>query len=346
VDLQTDVDDAGACGGSRIFSTITVLIKGSGSGTVFQISGSTHQALTTLTAFNGNGAAPEAGIVADGAGNLYGTTSSGGTSNDGTVFELSGINHTVLTTLVNFSGSNGLSPVGSLLIDSKANLYGTTSYGGAPGGATGHGTVFDLSGSSHTVVTSLWIFNGSNGDDVEAGLSMDSSGNLYGTTKGGGAGFGTVFELSSSNGFALNTLASFTSATGTTPESGVIADANGNLFGTTYSGGAFGRGTVYELSGPNHQTLNTIVSFDGTNGSLPAAGLTSDASGDLFGTTTAYYDSVNNVAEDGTVFELSGTGFAVPEPSAFALIAASGLAICRRRRARTACLPTMIDWDR
>ena len=113
----------------------------------------------------------------DSSGNLYGTTDVGGTSNKGTVFELAQGSGTI-TTLASFGGSNGANPFAGLIMDSSGNLYGTTESGGPP---SGYGTVFKLAKGSKTI-TDLASFNGSNGACPEAGLIMDSSGNLYGTT--------------------------------------------------------------------------------------------------------------------------------------------------------------------
>jgi uncharacterized repeat protein (TIGR03803 family) len=118
---------------------------------------------------------------------------------------------------------------------------------------------------------------------------------LFGTTYiGGSNNHGTVFELVNNNGtYTLNTLLNFNGNNGSEPQAGLIADANGDLFGTTLGGGPNGYGTVFELVNNNGTyTLNTLLNFNGNNGSEPQAGLIADANGDLFGTTS------------GTVFEL------------------------------------------
>jgi uncharacterized repeat protein (TIGR03803 family) len=163
---------------------------------------------TVLYSFKGgsDGSGPAAGLIADSSGNLYGTTYLGGAFASGcngifadlgcgVVFKLSpGGTETVLHTFT--GGSDGGVPSGGLIADSSGNLYGTTSRGGASGRSpSGSGVVFKLSPSgTETVLYSLK--GGSDGSGPAAGLIADSSGNLYGTTSGGGAsGNGTVFKL-------------------------------------------------------------------------------------------------------------------------------------------------------
>ena len=264
--------------------------------------------LTSLASFDGTnlGGNPNGYLVADAAGNLYGTTQYGGggnANNDGTVFELSGPTHQTLTTLATFTGAaNGPAyPTGGLAIDAAGNLYGTTS----GGGASGSGTVFELSGSSHQLLTTLVAFNGSNGSTPYATLAADAAGNLYGTTVGGGTGgAGTAFELSGSTHQTLTTLANFNGTNGGAPYAPLTLDAAGNLYGTTYRGGTTNQGTAYELSGPTLQSLTTLVSFNASSGYSPYAGLTADAAGTLYGTT---YAGGPNGSTGGTVYELSGT---------------------------------------
>jgi len=147
---------------------------------------------------------------------------------------------------------------------------------------------------------------GSDGATPICSLIADANGDLFGTTRDGANGVGTVFELvKSGSTYTLNTLATFTGSNGSQSVSGVIADANGDLFGTTQGGGANNEGTVFELvkSGSTY-TLNTLVSFIGSNGAGPAAPPLADANGDLFGTTS---DGGAN-GDFGTVFELVKNG--------------------------------------
>ena len=190
-----------------------------------------------------------------------------------------------LTTLLSFDGSNGAYPDAGLIADANGDLFGTTMVGGA----NDDGTVFELVNDSGTYTpTTLLSFNGSNGATPHAGLIADANGDLFGTTGRGGANnVGTVFELVNDSGtYTPTTLLSFNGSNGANPYAGLIADANGDLFGTTAGGGTNNVGTVFELvNNSGTYTPTTLLSFDGSNGADPFAGLIADANGDLFGTT-------------------------------------------------------------
>ena len=216
-----------------------------GLGTVFKVAADSR-ALTTLATFDGpNGATPEAGLIVDAAGNLYGMTTYGGPSDLGTVFQIAAGTHT-LTTLATFDGGNGSYPFAGLIADAAGNLYGTTVSGGANN--QGSGTVFQVAAGTH-VLTTLATFDGANGASPHAGVISDAAGNLYGTTAAGGANDqGTVFKVAAGN-HALTTLAVFDGNHGSSPYAGLIADAAGNLYGTTTAGGPNNAGAVYQLAG-------------------------------------------------------------------------------------------------
>jgi uncharacterized repeat protein (TIGR03803 family) len=154
-----------------------------------------------LQSFNGtNGQFPQAGLLADGAGNLYGTTQQGGANSDGVVFELSppaaGKKAWTETLLQSFDGTNGQFPQARLLADVAGNLYGTTQQGGSHS----VGVVFELSppaaGKRAWTETLLQSFDGTNGQFPQARLIADVAGNLYGTTQQGGShSVGVVFKL-------------------------------------------------------------------------------------------------------------------------------------------------------
>src|SRR5665213_3234984 len=196
---------------------------------------------------------------------------------------------------VNASGAN---PQSTLAVDSIGNLYGTASRGGA----SGDGTIFEIAKGSGTITT-LASFNGTNGANTEAGVTLDASGNLYGTTfNGGSSNAGTVFEIAKGSG-TITTLVSFDGSNGANPSAGVTLDAAGDLYGTTDGGGDSSDGTVFEIA-KGSGTIKTIASFNGTNGAGPLAGVTLDASGNLYGTTVDGGDS-----NDGTVLEIAkGSG--------------------------------------
>src|SRR6266571_2192213 len=244
----------------------------SNSGTVFELVNSsgayTESVLHSFVNSGGDGLNPSAGLIMDSSGNLYGTTFGGGTSNSGTVFELvnssGAYTESVLHSFVN-SGGDGSKPAAALIMDSSGNLYGTTQNGGT----NGFGTVFELVNSSGTYSEKvLHSFTNSNGDGASpfAGLIMDTSGNLYGTTAGGGTGgTGTVFSLINTSGtYGENLLLVFGTTcggNGSSPEAGLIMDSSGNLYGTTLSG-VKNVGTVFELtnlSGPAQATTTTLA---------------------------------------------------------------------------------------
>ena len=279
----------------------------------------------TLVQFNQtNGQWPSGPLIADGAGNLYGTTQGGGTFEEGVVFKLI---HTDTggwreTVLYNF-GTNtqdGGGPLGGLVFDAKGNLYGTTE----GGGSMGAGTVYELSrSSSGWTETIIYNFTGKrDGRSPHAGLVMDSAGNLYGTAEQGGGvkcyvniGCGNVFKLSlSGTTWTLTNLHSFlgtNSSTntfdGATPQGALVFDAAGNLYGTTSVGGQYDYGTVFELSASSGSfTYSVLYSFGGysTDGAFPESSLILDASGNLYGTTFINVQGPLN----GSVFELSPSG--------------------------------------
>ena len=270
-----------------------------------------------LHSFNNNGidgTQPRAGLVMDTAGNLYGTTSTGGTGGIGTVFELSpktggGWSYKVIHNFAN-NGKDGNYPNGTLIIDSSGNLYGTT----RQGGFAGLGAVFEMSPMTAGGWTErvIYAFRSQGFDALFPfdGLIMDSAGNLYGTTHGGGASsMGAVFELSpsSSGAWTEKVLFSFSGTNGMNPECALVFDSMGNLYGTTELGGANGFGTVFELSfssGVWSETVLHSLANDGTDPVYPFAGLAIDSAGNLYGT------GVEGAAQGGgAVFELSpGSG--------------------------------------
>jgi uncharacterized repeat protein (TIGR03803 family) len=208
-----------------------------------------------------DGSTPVAGLIFDAAGNLYSTTSGGGTYGPGTVFELTPAGtETVLYSFGAFG--DGVSPYAGLIFDAAGNLYGTTYGGGAYQCSLGAGcgTVFELSpnGTGGWTETVLHSFgNGTDGAIPSAGLIFDAAGNLYGTTAYGGDyggynGDGTVFELSpnGSGGWTETVLHNFhyNGTDGVSPYAGLIFDAAGNLYGTTREGGTSSYGTVFEIT--------------------------------------------------------------------------------------------------
>ena len=221
------------------------------------------QTLTPLHDFTGpDGSFPNAGVFRDSAGNLYGTTYSGGALGFGTVFKIDTNNNE--TVLYSFAGgTDGANPIAPVLRDSAGNLYGTTPTGGSP--VCQCGTVFKVSSSGKETV--LYRFRGgTDGATPTAGLVRDSAGNLYGTTSTGGTyNNGTVFKVNASSKESV--LYSFTGGSdGGTPSFGLIRDTAGDLYGTTAAGGDGGGGVVYKLDTNNNETVLSQLSFPGLAG--------------------------------------------------------------------------------
>ena len=236
-----------------------------------------------------DGARPGLGnVVFDSAGNLYGTTIGGGSSDDGTVYELSPSNGGwTKKVLHRFSaGTDGQDPYGPVVFDTAGNLYGTT----AAGGLWSAGTVYELTPSGSGWQESI-LFNfqnnNQNGYYPLGGLIFDSAGNLYGTTYyGETGGAGTVFELSpSSGGWNFNLLHTFSGQQGG-PEFSLAMDRSGALYGTTYGGGNYGWGQVFQLTPHNGSwDFTSLHRFTGGADGQKPNGPTLDAAGNLYGTT-------------------------------------------------------------
>src|SRR5271167_1758353 len=272
-----------------------------GYGTVFELTPTAGGGWTetVLHSFgNGtDGAEPYASLIFDAAGNLYGTTQYGGIYHVGTAFELTptaGGGWTA-TVLYNFgsrsgSGTDGYWP-SSLILDAAGNLYGTTQRGGT----YSWGIAFELTpaGGSWTETVLHSFGNGTDGLWPQARLIFGATGNLYGTTQFGGThGVGTVFELTptADGGWTEQVLHNFGSSgtDGAFTQAGLIFDAAGNLYGTTFEGGSYILGTVFELTptAGGGWTETVLHSFgNGTDGAYPYASLIFDAVGNLYGTT-------------------------------------------------------------
>ena len=291
--------------GGRGISDYCLMGHHPGCGTVFELSprpggGWTESVLYSLTGA-ADGSQAFGTLISDSAGNLYGTTADGGSFGEGTVFELSpgeGGDWTK-TVLHSFGeGYDGSVPYAGVISDSAGNLYGTTTAGGQAGGMCqihGCGTVFELSPSAGGwTETVLYSFEGPpDGAQPWGSLIMDAAGHMYGTTVlGGPSGGGTVFELSPTEGggWTEAVLYNFEGPPddGSLPEGSLILDASGKLYGTTWVGGTYGAGTVFELSqmvGGGWRETSLHSFGDGNDGVLPSANLVMDRAGDLYGAT-------------------------------------------------------------
>jgi uncharacterized repeat protein (TIGR03803 family) len=274
-----------------------------------------------------DGAEPYAGMIFDSKGNLYGTASSGGNISAcsdeggcGVVFKLTagGKGNWTETVAYAFDGGDGGGPMGPVIFDSSGNLYGTTLYGGA----NKSGTVFKLTPEGHgqwaeEVLHSFSSYTG-DGDEPVYGVTFDALGNVYGTTRFGGTrgeqGWGTAFRLTPEKGgkWKETVLRSFdrAKAGGGFMSSGLIFDAEGNLYGSTGSGGKYSGGAVFKLTprakGSWGQTV--LHSFgNGSDGSDPIGGLVFDSSGHLLGSASkgGYAEDPCELGGCGVVFEIT-----------------------------------------
>ena len=184
-----------------------------------------------------DGAGPYAALVADSAGNFYGTTQSGGANDQGTVYKITSAGvHTLLHSF-DGAGSDGAFPYAGLIADGAGNFYGTTLTG-----ASGQGTVYKISSAGD--FTLLHTFGGSDGAAPFAGLVADGADNFYGTTFAGGASNqGAVYKITSAGAHTL--LHSFDGSNGAYPTAALVADGAGSFYGTTQNGGAYGKGTIF-----------------------------------------------------------------------------------------------------
>ena len=254
-------------------------------GTIFKIdtTGTTLKTIHSFSSVGSDGAKRCAGLIQGTDGNLYGTTYQGSASDDcyqcGTIFKID-TNGKRFTTLHIFVGSDGAKPRAALIQGTDGNLYGTTS----GGGASDSGTIFRID-TNGTTLTTLHSFAVSDGAGPgHAGLIEGTDGNLYGTTdRGGSSGHGTIFKIDT-NGRTFTTLHSFDVSEGAHPFAGLIQGTDGNLYGTTFGGGANGLGTSFKTD-TNGSRFTTLHSFSGSDGARPSAGLIQGTDGNFYGTT-------------------------------------------------------------
>jgi uncharacterized repeat protein (TIGR03803 family) len=279
-----------------------------GGGTVFEIDSSRDEWLPF--AFGGDpqtGYAPHAGVIFSNLENIYGTTYEGGSSY-GTVFEISSADYTeqVLHDF-NCGPVDGCYPIAGLVMDAKGNLYGTTLLGGTA--SCDCGTVFSLTGPGKETEAILHSFSGPpDGSEPWAALVIQNDA-LYGTTYSGGtgtlctSGCGTVFRINSSGEETV--VYNFSGGSdGSGPKGALISDLDGNLYGTTTAGGAYGHGTVFKLAPTGKESL--LYSFTGeADGAGPVGPLLIDKHGNLYGVAAG---GGNSSCQCGTVFELQANG--------------------------------------
>jgi uncharacterized repeat protein (TIGR03803 family) len=283
-----------------------------------------------------DGGSPGGGLIADAAGNLYGTTESGGTYGAGTVFKMSSATGAE-TVLYNFcpaaNCADGEFPSSGLAMDDAGNLYGTTNMGGNPTTCfePSCGVVFKVApdGTETTLYTFCSQPNCSDGASPTNGLLVDGEGDVYGTTNGGGIGgcndergCGTVFKVApdGTETVLYDFCAQANCTDGAKPTSNLIMDGNGNLYGTTFNGGnineclnqyySSGCGVVFELAPNGTETVlyTFCAKANCSDGANPYAGLTMDVQGNMYGTTTLGNTGCDGGAGCGVVFKLTPGG--------------------------------------
>lgn len=266
----------------------------------------TYHIIHTFTQRSGS---PGDGLVADAAGNLYGSTSEGGTTGNGTVFRMVFRNSVwTYSTLYSFQGgSDGSEPLATPVFGPDGALYGTTYAGGNPNCPSGCGTVYRLV-PSPTVCSStscswsaqvIYSFgtNTPDGINPKSRVSFDSHGNLYGSTYQGGnlpppdQNFGAIFQLTHANGgWSENILLTFIGmGNGSNPTWGVIVDSAGNVYGTSpdadICGDHYACGTVFELQQPNWRYSFIYIFDHSDDGTVPYGAPIRDSEGNMYGST-------------------------------------------------------------
>jgi uncharacterized repeat protein (TIGR03803 family) len=278
----------------------TMSSGGSGVGAVFSLTPSvslcktancfwTQNVIHQFTGTPDGGNPGTADLIFDTQGNIYGTTTKGGTSGLGAVYELqpSGNNWTE-SVLYSFSGPDGATPV-EIIFDNNGNLFGVT----RAGGAQNLGTVYEL---TYTVgigwqQTPVYSFTGGTDGSDPSALVSDGVGNFYGATRtGGSGGGGTLFELSpSGNSWTFKLLRSFSGQTQCGPARQLTLDAAGNIYGATYCDGPQNHGNIFKMTNTGngwlYSSLYEFNSITGQDGVFPATQVTIDTDGTLYGTT-------------------------------------------------------------
>jgi uncharacterized repeat protein (TIGR03803 family) len=302
-----------------------------GCGTIFKLTPSGH--FTLLYSFCGgygcgsnppDGADPRGRLALGPDGNLYGTTQQGGEYNgdynSGTIFRisLSGTGYQIMHTFSGGDGTgDGAEPSAGLTLASDGNFYGTTQ----TGGTSGNGTVFRMNLAGAVTILHSFASDDPNGTAPLGALIQASDGNLYGTCyTGGSAGGGTVFRISTSGSFTK--VYDFTTASiGTHPTSGLIQASDGNLYGVTPGGGE-GLGSIYQLTLGGVATLE--ASFGGASGNFPDGALVQGSDGNLYVTTSSGGGSNSNGVPDAGTIDVFSAGLALPKPGILGFVPSSG----------------------
>lgn len=292
----------------NLYGTTSSGGTGQFAGVIFRLDSSGNE--TILHYFNVPfGAYPWGGLVADAEHNAYGTTQNGGSTacspdSCGVVYKLAKSRQ--YTFLHYFTGVDGAYPVGTLVRDPQGNLYGTTTWGGAHDG----GVIFEIDASGNFQV--LHDLDGSHDGYTPYGsLIRGKLGYLYGTTYSGGGkwmGSGTVFKFDPTSGKCAVLHVFNSESDGGSPMGRLVADTQGNLYGTTSKGGPEGEGTVFKLAASGEFTVLHSFSAQGSEGYDPLAGLIRDSVGNLYGSTSEGGTKCEGFSCAGSIFKLDPSG--------------------------------------
>ena len=277
-----------------------------GQGAVFNISpGAVFTLLHSFSTAATDGECPFGALVEGTDGNFYGTSTGGGASGQGTIYEITSAG--VFSLLHSFSNAatDGENPDAGLVQGTDGNFYGTT-YGG---GANGDGTIFKISSTAPYTFTLIHSFSTATTDGMIArgGLVQGTDGNFYGMTEVGGAnGAGTVFRISPVSPYTLTVIHSFNGSDGNLPFAGLIQATDGNFYGMTNQGGANNRGAVFKISSASPYTFTLLHSFSASNasdGMSPFGNLVQSTDGSFYGMTNQ-----GGATGYGTVFQINSSG--------------------------------------
>jgi hypothetical protein len=291
-----------------LFFFSTTVPGSTGQEAIFELAKGSRTPTRVVTLPTGVGA-NVSGLTIDSAGDLFGTDRSDGVNSNGTLWEIVKGSDSFFTLASFTQNQTGAFPnQAHLVIDGSGNIFGTCQNGGA----SGAGTVWELRHGTRTIdeLASLPSSDVTFGTTVASGLAIDAAGNLYGTIGAdvGSTGvFGSVWELQFQTQ-AVITLASFNGIDGSDPQSPLIVDSSGNIFGVTTWGGSLsdgihpskGDGALFEIVAGS-RAITPLASFTGANGTNPTGGLVADSNGNLFGITKS---SSLGSSTNGVVFEL------------------------------------------
>ena len=282
-------------------------------GTVFKIApNGTETILHSFANGGDDGVNPQAGVILDKQGNIYGTTRNGSAHNGGVLFMLTPEGTETVLHIFAGGGDNnrdGGRPQADLIMDDAGNIYGTTNYGGGKGDCNGNncGTVFKFTKGGAMKILHAFT-GGKDGGYPNAPVIIDELGNLYGTTETGGntalcgSGCGVVFKLDPSGKETV--LHAFSGTDGRLPLAGLVRDAKGNFYGTTDGGGTADAGVVFKLTPKGKESVLHNFNLDAEHGGVnPLGSLIMDAKGDLYGTTAS-----GGLTNNGVVYKMTQKG--------------------------------------